>query len=337
MARPLRIEYAGACYHVMNRGNQRGTVFRRPEEYDLFLDKLAAFADQFRVRLFCYCCLPNHFHLYLKTEQANLSRFMQGFLTSFTVSLNRSRGSCGHVFQGRFKAHLVEDGAYHAVLSRYIHLNPVRVRRHGRRPLRERRDHLRRFRWSSYPAHIGVRKAPEWLDMGRVLSEWSGTRREQMRRYRRYVEEGLLREVENPFLAAAEQSIVGTDSFVDHIKREYLLRRQSDRREEPSLVHLQASFSLEEVTAAVAVLYGVVPDRLLQRKGAHRKARRMLMYCASKYCRYRSSLTGLASELGVSVSGLTQARDRVAKRLRRDRPLQEELQKVEAKLRLQET
>jgi REP element-mobilizing transposase RayT len=81
MARPLRIEYAGAHYHVMNRGNGRQVVFTAARDYELFLERLGQFSRQFEVGLLCYCCLPNHFHLYLRTEQANLSRFMQSLLT----------------------------------------------------------------------------------------------------------------------------------------------------------------------------------------------------------------------------------------------------------------
>ncbi len=127
MARPLRIEYAGAYYHVMNRGNRRQTVFAEPRDYELFLERLGQFGTQFDVRVLCYCCLPNHFHLYLRTGQANLSRFMQSLLTSFTISLNRRHRSSGHVFQGRFMAHLVDNEEYGAQVSHYIHLNPVRI------------------------------------------------------------------------------------------------------------------------------------------------------------------------------------------------------------------
>ena len=108
MARPLRIEYKGACYHVMNRGNQRARVFHSRKHYTLFLEKLAHFCEPFDVTVHSYCCMPNHFHLLLTTREANLSRFMQSFLTSFTLSLNRMRSTTGHVFLGRFKAELLK-------------------------------------------------------------------------------------------------------------------------------------------------------------------------------------------------------------------------------------
>lgn len=332
MARPLRVEYPGACYHVMKRGNQRATVFHRSQDYEVFLSKLGHFAPHFHVRVFCYCCMPNHFHLYVKTQEANLSRFMQSLLTAFSVSLNKARGSSGHVFQGRFKAHLVEEEGYQAVLSRYIHLNPVRMEVYRDRSVAERRAHLRAFPWSSYLAYIGQRQTPDWLDMDPILSDFPGSRKTRMERYGRYVEEGLLRELASPYAGAAEQTLVGSDHFVDRIRRAYLLHRQGDRREQPSLVRLQESLGLEDVTAAVADYYRLERERLLLRKGAHRQARRVLMYCASTYARHQCTLTELAGAFGVSVSGLTRARDRVADLLPRSKKLRQVLDNVKKRL-----
>jgi REP element-mobilizing transposase RayT len=111
----------------MNRGNRRQTVFEQDRDYELFLRKLAEFAAVCDVSLRTYCLMPNHFHLYLVTRQANLSAFMQALLTAFTVSKNRREGQSGHLFQGRFKAMVLEAESYEAVVSRYIALNPVRT------------------------------------------------------------------------------------------------------------------------------------------------------------------------------------------------------------------
>ena len=130
MARPLRIEYPNASYHVINRGNLRGTVFHDDWHYTRFSQKLGKFAAEFQVDVYAYCCMPNHFHLYLRTREANLSRFMQSLLTSFCVSSNKKRRTSGHIFQGRFKAQLVEGECYRCRLSRYLHLNPIRTKAH---------------------------------------------------------------------------------------------------------------------------------------------------------------------------------------------------------------
>lgn len=332
MARPLRIEYPGACYHVMNRGNQRARVFHEPNDYELFLARVGDFTELHDVHVSCYCCMPNHFHLYLKTEQANLSRFMQGLLTSFCVTMNRRRRTSGHIFQGRFKAQLVDDEGYGSDLTRYIHLNPVRVARLKGASLARRRQALRAFPWSSFPAIIGIRRGPSWLDVDPVLTPWGQDRRTQMKTYRRYVEAGLAEDVANPFDGVVAQTILGRESFVDRIRREYLLTRPADRREETSLVRLQQSFSLRRVAEVVGRVCGVCPEDVLRRRGPHRLARRLLMYCACHYGRCHSSLTALAKVLSVSVSGLTIARDRLAASLGKDRRLRTLLRKVEREL-----
>ncbi len=173
MARPLRIEYPNACYHVMNRGNHRQEVFTinsdSPEmakskaailgcytdycsdrnvrvtftpsishdiaisgqtlnsDYKIFIDTLAQFSTPFQVQIRAYCLMPNHFHLYVCTKEANLSKFMQSLMTSYAVTFNRRHFTNDHLFQGRFKALLIEDEGYGSEVSRYIHLNPAQV------------------------------------------------------------------------------------------------------------------------------------------------------------------------------------------------------------------
>ncbi len=126
MARPLRIEFPGACYHVINRGNFRFPVFREDRDRELVVARLVDFAERFQVRIRAYCVQMNHFHCYLQTRAANLGRFMHSFSTSFTVSYNRRHGTSGHVFQGRYKSFVVEDASrYSREVSRYMHLNPA--------------------------------------------------------------------------------------------------------------------------------------------------------------------------------------------------------------------
>ncbi len=187
MSRPLRIEYSGAYYHVMNRGNRRGVVFHSAEDYRIFLRKLAEFSESYHVLVHCYCLLPSHFHLDICTPEANLSRFMQGLLTSVTTVLNRKHQTSGHLFQGRFKAHLVESERYGDELSRYIHLNPIRVSRHETRPIADKRQLLADYPWSSFAMYVGLRFCPKWLDTGSVLSDWGNSLVDQMKNYRGYV------------------------------------------------------------------------------------------------------------------------------------------------------
>ena len=333
MARPLRIEYAGAYYHVMNRGNQRQVVFTGPRDYELFLERLGEFRGVFDVHVLCYCCLPNHFHLYLRTEQANLSRFMQSLLTSFTITLNRRRHSSGHIFQGRFTAHLVENEAYGAEVSRYIHLNPVRTKALRPASVPARRRALRSFAWSSYAACLGLVAGPAWFDPTELLSDWGASRNTQMRRYRAYVEEGLLRDLDNPLARLDGQMILGTESFLDRIRRAYVLTRHADKREQPAFARARQSVPFDAVARCVGQVCGIDPDSLLTLREADRPARRLLIYGVCHYCRGGESLTALARRFGISLSGLTMARDRVAESLRHDKALRQVWRQIEQKLK----
>ena len=318
VARPLRIEYAGACYHVMNRGNQRARVFHSPRQYRLFLEKLERFALQFDVRVHSYCLMPNHFHVVLTTRRPNLSRFMQSWLASFTLSINRMRRNSGHVFQGRFRAHLVETQRYVSAVSRYVHLNPVRTTRAKELPLAQRRALLRDFEWSSFPVLIGLRQAPDWMDVAPVLGTWGTGLDACMRNYRQYVEQGLTVDLPSPFLSVREQSILGSDSFVDQIRRRYLLNRKpAGDGAESALAHLVHSLDPDEVLAVVAELYGVTPLDLLKRRSPFREARRVGMYFTAVYCRHTHSLINLAGLFSVSLGGLCTTRARVEHELGR--------------------
>ena len=334
MARPLRIEYAGAYYHVMNRGNGRQAVFTEPGDYELFLERLGQFSRQFEVGLLCYCCMPNHFHLYLRTEQANLSRFMQSLLTSFTISLNRRHRSSGHVFQGRFTAHLIENDAYGGEVSRYIHLNPVRTRALRQASVSARRRALRAFGWSSYAACIGLSAGPKWFDPGRLLSDWGSSRRVQMRRYGQYVEDALLGDLDNPLARLEGQTILGTEKFLDHVRRTYVLTRTGDRREQPAFERARRSIPFEAVAGCVGRHCEVRPESLLTLRGCDRRARQLLIYGVCRYSRAGESLTALAKRFGVSLSGLTMARDRAEQSLRQDKKLLKTWSQIEQSLRL---
>jgi REP element-mobilizing transposase RayT len=127
MARPLRIEYPDAFYHVTSRGNERKEVFRDGTDYKLFLKTLKESAEFFTVKVHSYCLMPNHFHLLLETKQPNLSKFMQRLLGVYTTRFNRKHKRCGHLFQGRYKALVVDKDSYLLELTRYIHLNPVKA------------------------------------------------------------------------------------------------------------------------------------------------------------------------------------------------------------------
>ena len=192
MARLLRINRARAWYHVTARGNERKPIYRDERDHAHFVELLAHWQERFRLRLHAYVLMPNHYHLLLQTMESNLSRAMQWLNVSYTVWFNRRHQRVGHVLQGRYKALIVEAETWALGLSRYIHLNPVRVkrlgldkaaqrsRRHGagdvssQEVVRSRLTLLRSYRWSSYRAFAGYEKPPSWLDSESVLALGGG-------------------------------------------------------------------------------------------------------------------------------------------------------------------
>ncbi len=331
MARPLRIEYPGASYHVMNRGNQRQKVFYSASHYELFLDKLGESCVKFNVTVRCYCLMPNHFHLYLKTADANLGRFMQTFLTSFCYSLNRLRGKSGHIFQGRFKSHVADDEAYGMSVSRYIHLNPVRIKSLEDFDVDGKIRCLDNFIHSSYRFYVESGKVPEWLDIYHILSKFEGrTLTERMTGYRNYVEDGISNAIESPFNHVASQAILGDEHFVESVKRHYAMNLNlTDTREQKELSRLRSSFNFDEILKIVSKLTEVGRRDILRRRSVHSVERKMLMYCAEKYCRSTTPLSGIAARMSVSQSGIARSNGRFEKELADNKKLRNVLREIE--------
>ena len=154
MARPLRIEYNGAFYHVLSRGNAGEHIFKDPKDRLTFLDIIGNASERFSLDVFAYVLMDNHYHLLLRTNQTNLSKAMQWLGTTYTRRFNNRHHRGGHLFQGRFKSIILENESYLVQLSCYIHRNPLRAKMVER---------LIEYTWSSYPAYANGKHIPEWL------------------------------------------------------------------------------------------------------------------------------------------------------------------------------
>jgi putative transposase len=154
MARPLRILYPGAVYHITSRGNERKAVFKSIRDREKFLEYLESAVEKYQALIHAYCLMDNHYHLLLETPSGNLPRIMRHINGAYTTYFNVKRDRSGHLFQGRYKAILVEKDEYAKELSRYIHLNPVR----GKMV-----ESPEEYVWSSYQSYIGIQKTPKWL------------------------------------------------------------------------------------------------------------------------------------------------------------------------------
>ena len=335
MARPLRIEYPGACYHVINRGNRGNRVFIEPTDYILFIEKLSKFSDLFDVVVNSYCIMQNHFHLMLTTREANLSKFMQSFTTSFTISINNKYNKPGHLFQGRYKAQLVESELYKNDLSRYIHLNPIKIKSCQNNSLPTLKNLLHDYRWSSYRTYIGIEKKPEWLNRNFVLSSWGDTAKEKMNNYRKFTEEGLLTDNREKLTSNIVNNILGTDSFRDRIVKKYLIKdfTDIDGREQPVLSLLN-SFSVLDIINIVSKYFELDSTILItERRNAKPQARKLAIYLSGKYCRKKETLTSLAKHFNLKISGFNMSIQRFESKLKTDKHSKKILTELEGLLK----
>lgn len=181
MSRPLRIEYPGAVYHITARGDDKRPIYLDDNDRNLFLDRLAGTAQRFEWRFYAYCLMGNHYHLLVETPKPNLARGMRQINGVYTQLFNRRHRRCGHLFQGRYKAILVDGEAYLLELARYIALNPVRAK------LAEKAAD---WPWSSYRATVGLTPAPEWLAAEEILGPLGSERVAARRAYAAFVAEG---------------------------------------------------------------------------------------------------------------------------------------------------
>jgi REP element-mobilizing transposase RayT len=222
MARPLRLEFAGALYHVTSRGDGREDIFRASGDRLVFFEVLAGVCGRLNWMVHAYCLMTNHYHLLVETPDANLARGMRELNGVYTQRFNRIYGRVGHVFQGRYKAILVQKETYLLELARYVVLNPVRA---GMVPSPGE------YRWSSYRAMIGEEVAPDWLETRSILRAFGQTEAEAASDYSRFVAEG--NGPPSPWEHVKQQAFLGSDTFVESMQRRVPPDR--DLREVPAL------------------------------------------------------------------------------------------------------
>ena len=209
MSRPLRLELCGGLYHVTSRGDRREDIYADSTDREVWLDTLAQCCERYNWAIHAWCQMSNHYHLVIETAEANLSAGMRQLNGVYTQKVNRRHQRVGHVFQGRFKAILVERDSYLLELGRYVVLNPVRA---------GMVKHVRQWKWSSYPAMAGTAPRPAWLHTDWLLSQFGASRARQIARYIEFVQEG----VRGPRVwdHLRGQVFLGSDAFVEAMQHE---------------------------------------------------------------------------------------------------------------------
>jgi putative transposase len=270
MARPLRIEFSRALYHVTSRGNARQDIFLDDQDREAFLDCFSRACQRHHWQCHAYCLMGNHYHLLIETGDATLSKGMKYLNGTYTQLFNRRYQRVGHVFQGRFKAILVEKDAYLQELARYIVLNPVRARM-----VRSAKD----WAWSSYRATAGMKTAPECLSVDWLLGVFGKRRGAAQLAYREFVAAGA--GMPSPWESLKNQIYLGSDEFLEDMqcrldpdqsledvpqrqKRappkplDYFSRRFKDRDRAMAEAYRSGQYTLAEIGSKFGVSYATV-------------------------------------------------------------------------------
>jgi REP element-mobilizing transposase RayT len=310
LARPLRITFPGAVYHVTSRGNERKPVFNSDRDREKFLEYLESATKRYQAMIHVYCLMDNHYHLLLETPAGNLPQIMRHINGAYTTYFNVKRQRSGHLFQGRYKAILVDMDTYAKELSRYIHLNPVRAKMV---------ETPEAYEWSSYSFYIGKKKAPEWLHRDFILGYFGNNISAAQRGYMKFVTAATDRAHDNPLNGVIGSTLLGSPEFVTWIKENFLSKQPPDKTV-PALNELADRISLMDIFHAVDAVFGDNGP----------VGRNVKMFLCQKHT--GEKLKDIGACFGIGESAVSQACRRVRGRIVKDQRLKGEIEKIEAKL-----
>lgn len=330
MARPLRIEEANMWYHVIDRGNARNRIFINPIDCQKLLKQLAERCEKYDVEIHSYVLLSNHFHFFLKTNKPNLSRFMHSLLTGYTTWYNLKHKRVGHLFQGRYKSIVVDKTAYANEISRYIHLNPARTRNITKLSLSKKINFLKKYKWSSFPAFLGLVEADDFLHTNIVLEQFGDNIDEQRLNYSNFIKKGLTDKIENPFKHVIAQSILGDKTFVNNVRKKVLINKLKDK-ETKNNAKMINSIELGKIIDVVSSYFKIEKEKIINQPIRHTgcEARQILLFLAVEYCIGKISKRKIGVKLGdISGAAVDMAHKRIINRKTKDKKLSEKLNDI---------
>jgi len=267
MARRPRIHYPGGLYHVIARGNRGLKVFRRDEDYRLYLKFLEEYKERYDFLLYAYVLMPTHLHLLIEVGEVALSKVMQSLQFRYTRNYNLRYQSWGHLFQGRYKAILCEKDSYLLELSAYIHLNPVRA---------NLVKDIAEYPWSSYREYLKGGSGG-LVDGSFVLYQFSNVKGRAIRAYERFVKGQMALGHREDLYQVRDQRFLGEESFVDRVVRE--------RNDGPSYVYdISIQQLVGRVSSALGMSVETVCSMTRNREGAWGRA--IVGYVGRKLCGY---------------------------------------------------
>jgi hypothetical protein len=254
--------------------------------------------------------MDNHYHLLLETPSGNLPQIMRHINGAYTTYFNVKRERSGHLFQGRYKAILIEMNTYAKELSRYIHLNPVRAKMV---------ETPEAYNWSSYSFYIGKKKAPEWLHRDFILGYFGKNVSEAQKKYRDFVTTTLNKTHENPLNGAIGSTLLGSPEFITFIKENFLSGREHEKAI-PALKELSDKISMQDIFNEVDTVF----------KSNRSMGRNVKMFLCQRHTGKR--LKDIGSYFGIGESAVSQASRRVRDRMKTDEGLEEKIGIIEKKI-----
>ena len=317
MARPGRIQYENAIYHVMSRGVDRGMIFAVNDDYLRFLDCIERAAEKFQLEIFAFVLMGNHYHLFLRTKEANLAKAMQWLQTAYSVYHNRKHHRTGHLFQGRYKSIVVGEESYWQSLSLYIHLNPLRAG-----IVKE----LDEYKWSSYHDYVMVNKIHKWILCEEILKGFGCNKQEQAAKYQQLIiekygqEKKILEEIRYGL-------ILGSDKFISWVQDGFIDKDTIKDKELPQKRMIGDNEIVKKVLDEIVKIFGVEQDSLLKRR---RKipdiGRDIGMYILKTHTGLNNKEIG--EIFGVSLSAVNKAAIRVSEQMKQKEGVKKKVESI---------
>jgi putative transposase len=324
MSRPLRIEYPGAWYHVMNRVRRGERIFEEKTDYKAFIELLKESAEIWNLTIAAYCLMPTHYHLLIQTPDANISRAMRHINGVYTQRFNRTHRCDGQLFRGRYRAILVEADSFLLQLLRYIHRNPYRA------GLVERVDS---YPWSSHKGYLSNDAKWNWLKRTTILSMLSEHENQQRKAYRQFISQKDSEELTEVFRGKRLPSILGTEAFSEWVRDTFFSHKR--HREIPDSKALAPG--RERIMQVVCEAYQVEREGLLQsRRGTCNEPRNVAIYLTRKL--RGEGLVEICQEYGLGKhSSAGSVIERVKKELARDKQFKRRVEELETLLTKSQT
>lgn len=309
MARPLRICYPGAVYHVTARGNERRPIVRDDEDRQRFVRTIAGMVEEYEVLCHAWVLMDNHYHLVMETPHANLSQAIRHLNGVYTQAFNRRHARVGHLFQGRFSGILVDKQDYLLQVCRYVVLNPVRA---------GLVDSPSDWLWSSYRATSGEAACPSWLTVNWLLGHFGTRRASAQAAYRHFVGDQAAREV-RIWSQLRGRAVLGSEAFLEEVRLR--IGPQEDDPEVSPLVPPGRRTdgrrpTLEVVLGRVADAYGVSVEHLLEPAARPSEARQVAIFGARRIAHL--AVRTIGARFGLGSAAVSKRLSAVAHRLEED-------------------